>query len=412
MRPVVIPPNDAHRVTSTWPTSNGYDRLVGRVGTKATSETPYRATALARLPLPPLAPMPAEQSGGYAHLGRLAAALGAPHHGSPELHLDRDRVRVVVSLSVDSGKVRALEVEVLAGPYPPVILRTETEADRKAKRRGVSRELQLDDAAFDARVYVDSDASDAVLRAMLESREVRAATVALLDAGCREILFSAQGITLELAADRDPGAPAYEPVRLRGIVDAARALAEAPRIANPEVAPTRRRTIGITVFAGAVLVAGIATIALAATRWDPCAGWWVPAAGGAGVALWLVVRRVVRRVLRGRSSSHTAYLEARMFIFLGCLELGAGGLTVINGALGHGVHDLHGRVESIESRDGDGDDAEVEAKIAWGDGTNSTESIRVKDGPVGVGSVVMMRVGEGALGLRWRASRARAAGPE
>ncbi|MGH7297007.1 MAG: hypothetical protein ACRELB_18865, partial [Polyangiaceae bacterium] len=200
---------------------------------------------------------------------------------------------------------------------------------------------------------------------------------------------------------------AFEPRRLRAIVEAGRALADAPRIADPEVAPSRGRRIGITVLAGVLLVAGIASVALAAQRWDPRAGWWVPAAGGAGVVLWLAVRLVVRSALRGRSSSHTAFREAGFFIFLGCLELGAGGLTVVNGAFGGGVHDLHGHVESIDDRDGDGDEADVGAKIVWDDGTTTTERVLEKDGRVGPGSEVVMRVGEGALWLEWRASRAR-----
>jgi hypothetical protein len=355
--------------------------------------------------------MPATASGVYSHLGRLAGALGVDHHGSPELHLDRDRVRIVVSLAVDSGRVKGVEVEVLAGPYPPLVLRAETEADRTAKRRGVSRELQMDDAVFDARVYVDSDASDDALRTMLESGDVRAAAVALIDAGCRGIAFSARGIAMAFDGDGDPGASAFEPGRLRAIVESARVLADTPRIAVPLVAPSRGRRIGVLALAILLLGAGLASVPLAATRWDPRPGWWVAAAGGAGLALWLVVRFFLGRALRGRSSSHTAYPELRMLVLLGCVELGAGGLTVINGALGHDVHVIHGRVESIESRDSDGDGPQVQAAIAWDDGTKSTESLDEKGGRVVPGDAVEMRVGEGALGLQWRASRARVVDP-
>jgi len=68
-----------------------------------------------------------------------------------------------------------------------VELRLERDDDRRAKERGVSRELQTGDPEFDRLVYVDSPAPDEVLSSVFATRPLRAACRALLEDGFVEI---------------------------------------------------------------------------------------------------------------------------------------------------------------------------------------------------------------------------------
>jgi hypothetical protein len=76
----------------------------------------------------------------------------------------------------------------LRAPRPMrIALRPETGEDRKAKMKGISRELQTLDAKFDEQVYVDSESEDDVILAVL-SEPVRNAVRALLAEDFGEIV--------------------------------------------------------------------------------------------------------------------------------------------------------------------------------------------------------------------------------
>lgn len=368
---------------------------------------PYRAPTPGRLPLPPLPPMPEVVAGGYPHLGRLASALGVAHRGSPALYLDLERVRIVLCLRLSSGHVVGIDLEVLAGPYPKVTLRPETDADREAKRRGTSRELQLDDAEFDPRVYVESDASDDTLREMLESADVRAAAVAILDARCPEISFSAGGITLALKGDNEPESPAFEPTRLRAIVENARVLAAAARLRDSETASRRPRRLIVLALVGVLLCAGYVGCLLAMSQWLPLSAWLLAVGVGAGLVLWLALRPLLRLAVRGRSDSHARYRWAQGAALIGCVELGLASSVFVNGAFGKNLHELRGRIASVEGHDEE--DSSAEAKVVWEEGSETTETILETTERAVVGGEVVMPVGDGALGFKWKQSRARLA---
>jgi hypothetical protein len=78
---------------------------------------------------------------------------------------------------------------------PRLKLRRENRRDRFGKALRLNRELQLGDARFDAVVYVESDANDDELRALLHSERARHAAIGLVELGC-EVIFNDEGRSL------------------------------------------------------------------------------------------------------------------------------------------------------------------------------------------------------------------------
>jgi len=70
---------------------------------------------------------------------------------------------------------------------PELLLRRETAKDRKGKRWGLNREVQTADPAFDELVYVQSDAPDEHLQAVLGSAETRRIIKTLLEHHCESV---------------------------------------------------------------------------------------------------------------------------------------------------------------------------------------------------------------------------------
>lgn len=100
-----------------------------------------------------------------------------------------------------------------------ITLRRETSEEVDAKQRGISREFQSGDAAFDRDVYVDTATDDEVLRYVLVSPALRASVLALLDEGVRAVeLDDVKG---EINASLYSFAHAkHDPARARRIVEA------------------------------------------------------------------------------------------------------------------------------------------------------------------------------------------------
>jgi hypothetical protein len=181
----------------------------------------------------------------------------------------------------------------LSGPRPMIITLTrESEADRKAKRTGVSHELQTGDAAFDELVYVTTDSADALVQAVLGS-EVRGAACALLRAGFHEIIIDDEGARItascrgSCSADADAIARAFATI-----------VSHVPEV---QVSRLRRfkswpGAFGLGLIVAVPVVVGCA---LKAVSW-----YWVVAASLAGAAAGIGFGLLVGKTQRGRSDSH------------------------------------------------------------------------------------------------------------
>ncbi|MBZ5708892.1 hypothetical protein [Nannocystis pusilla] len=187
-----------------------------------------------------------------------------------------------------------------AAETPRIVLRAEDAIDRGGKALGINRELQLGDAAFDAAVYVESEAPDALVAQVLAAPAARAAAQALVRGPAGEVQLGEGRVTAKLTAAQLE-APAAAPELLASL----RALAEA--MAVPKDMPTRaelvrRRPVG-HIFA--IAFAWLVTLALAVVLRPPQVLAWQPVFAGIGIGalLWLAVCGGLALVLRGAPDS-------------------------------------------------------------------------------------------------------------
>ncbi len=75
----------------------------------------------------------------------------------------------------------------------PLTLRFETRVDRLGKWLRINRETQTGDPAFDDRVYLESEAPDALVLAALVDRGTRAGVVTCLTLGCTSLTLDDAG---------------------------------------------------------------------------------------------------------------------------------------------------------------------------------------------------------------------------
>jgi hypothetical protein len=209
-----------------------------------------------------------------------------------------------VSDSAAAGAYRTTG-RAIARTRPAMSLRAETGADRLGKRVGIDREVQTGDAAFDAAVYIESDAPDEDVRAALADARVRRAVRELLAAGEARVELDPEGLTSvhNLDAARTPIAEAD--------LDRITALLSEAASALPLFLAGRARPRALhgAVEAGAI-VAGLALF---------CAMQWLgPAAPidpearllglGGGLAIALLVVPAIGLAVRGRWDSASRFV--------------------------------------------------------------------------------------------------------
>jgi hypothetical protein len=181
----------------------------------------------------------------------------------------------------------------LSGPRPMMITLTrESDADRQAKQRGVSREVQTGDAAFDELVYVTTESGDELVKAVLGS-EVRSAACALFRAGFHEIIVDDEGARITASCRGECSADAAEIARAFATI-----VSHVPEV---QVSKLRRfkswpGAVGLGLIVSVPVVVGCALLAVS---W-----YWVPVASIAGGAAGIGFGLLVGRTQRGRSDSH------------------------------------------------------------------------------------------------------------
>ncbi|MFO0610412.1 MAG: hypothetical protein U0324_45045 [Polyangiales bacterium] len=336
------------------------------------------------------------EKGPYTELAGFAQLRSLPYAGAAELVFGAAPAWVSLSLSIDSGRVCGLSVEVGGRAHPEVHLRAETDDDRAAKTRGTAVEHQTGDPAFDARIYVEAHDDEHAPRAMLTA-PVRAAVLALWDLGCNDITWNGGGVQATLTEAR-LGRGLYDAAHVDAAVRAMLTLAAAP---TPD--PAARRPppgAGLLRVTTPLMLGAVAWMIAAMVRWTPESP-WLPFAGiVAGLAAWAPYRAVVARVVRGGSASHTRHWIASAFGLLGLPALGMAAAVTANGALDVAPPTLErGRILAVGHYHSDDDQFEV--TVRW-EPSNTTATVWAPASPrPHEGDAIAHVVHAGALGVAW-----------
>jgi hypothetical protein len=204
-----------------------------------------------------------------------------------------------------------------------ITLRLEDESDREAKRSAVSREVQTGDPVFDDAIYIESDASDEGVLAVLSSRDVRGAILAL----CRTapgfpVLIYPDGVAISLmagAGTAGAGILTQLPEMLAPLATIAEHVAQVARSGVLRAPKGSSAWLALQmVFVQFWCIGGIGSCAYAHDLAEPID--WYPYA--LSLVVGIVVTAVVgfalgpplRAVFAGRSTSHRKIALARIFL--------------------------------------------------------------------------------------------------
>ena len=252
----------------------------------------------------------------------------------------------------------------------PLTLRLETRVDRAGKSLRINRETQTGDAVFDERIYLESEATDDLVLAVLADPSVRANVISCLTLGAASLTLDAEG---NLGIDFPlPSEDAAAPARLALLLDTLAAAAEA---IPPLQGEPRRRT-----FAGRLsIVAVLGTLVswplyyLVNWLWEPIGNDLYASAALGGLALWIVTLPVLYFVLRGRAVSLRELLTSAIALAIGFPLGGADLLLTLNGALDTSRPEPHAtQVTRLRSSSGKGSSYHVTV-VSWHPGEEAIE---------------------------------------
>lgn len=352
----------------------------------------YRAPASP----PPRPPIPAPVEGPYPHLSGLVSALGGAHLGAPSALVDVGELRVALDLYLDSGTVTALDVQVLAGPFPAASFRAETDADRDAKARGIAIEPQLGAPAFDDEVYVDSDEEGRTFARLL-GEGARDALRALVRAGAT-VELGAAGVSARFDLPDQANWSARAVAELLPRLEQLLELARTPPIAwSPRTVVRRGKALLILGWLSLLPSAGACFFALDA--WTT--SWELPAlAATLGALLAFAARPLAAQLVAGDAGSLGRY---RALVGLAFLALPVASMALalsVNGALDPGpAVERHGRIVTIAGYDDETKSTSVE--VLFDDDARATLHFRDRDHALQPGNPVVQTRHPGRLGFPW-----------
>lgn len=227
---------------------------------------------------------------------------------------------------------------------PRIHARRETSLDRIGKRLGLNREVQVGDPGFDARVYLETDESDALVKRALGAPKTRSALEALLGGEHPHAHLGPGGAAVRLG--RGDGAP---PSRddLDQALDGLAAFADvAPSVDAAEVAPPRRAR-GDVMLVGALaafVVSLFAMYALPVGYADyrsPLLARDQHAALAFTSGAWLLLVPITWLWVRGHSRSFRNFLGVVLLGLFPLVVLGTEALFLLNATLDRGVAAEH-----------------------------------------------------------------------
>lgn len=309
-----------------------------------------------------------------------------------------DRLEAELSLDIDSGSVRGLDMSIRGQGLPEVRFRRETMSDRDAKETGVSRELQTGDATFDAAVYIESDAADADLLVFLSSPHVRAAIVELLrsfeDVHVHPDRIDATR-NFDLSTAFLPDHIFRHLALLRLVAGAARSLAPAA----PKVGASWLVLLTLACVPGGWTAFGFSAHAYA--PFDLTLLW---VSFGIGLLIALISWPIYARAVRGRSTSHRELGVARVGAICAYPAVVATIALLANAR----ADDTPARVRTLSVTGVDYDDEDHVAKTSARGDRIGPWSFRFRDPKkqAQVGDRVTVKSKPGALGFEWPVSAA------
>lgn len=336
--------------------------------------------------------------GSYEELSPLLAELGSPGK-TIAVDLRCDGILCDLGLSINSGTVMGLDMIARYSGLPPMRLVREGQEHADKKERGIIREVQTGDPAFDDHVYIESAVSDGDVRTFFASHAVRAAAVQLLR-HASEIKIDESGVSIYVPKDRS----AFDTVAIRQRLALLRVLAGAPRPLVTEQIPvpvlaslTKTLTYLLGPVAILVVFIGLARYMTIGPR---------PLLVGIvlGVVLAALLAPVFTLLLRGRSTSHSDIFVCRVIAFLFLPVFSFGALLIWNGAMDQSPEsevEMPVVSTSVDSED----DALLHVDTV--DEHNESHSYSFRNTNLRVGtSKVRVRWRSGALGWRWQSGDA------
>ena len=227
----------------------------------------------------------------------------------------------------------------------PLTLRFESKLDRIGKWLRINRETQTGDPAFDDRVYLESEAPDALVLAALVDRGTRAGVVACLTLGCASLTLDDQGyLGAEVALTNEAS---VAPESITTVLDTLAATAEGiPPLQGRGHHRSRVGVIPTIAVLGTLLSWPL--FYLVDWLWEPLGSDLYETALLGGLALWVLLLPILFITLRGRSVSLRDFLMSAIFLALGLPLGGADLLLTLNGLLDRSAPSAH--VTQVRSR--------------------------------------------------------------
>lgn len=345
--------------------------------------------------------------GPYKELGAIAKSLRIPHSGAPSLLFQvgeassrRGPVVVTVGLNIDSGVVRGLTVSVARSGLPSVRLRPETDADKQHKATGLNVEAQTGDSDFDDAVYIETESSNAAMRAMLASGQTRRAVTTLLSA-FEQVEIDEQGIRISSKNDR---VDIFQASVFRRYLEALLVLAGLPDVGERN-APQRRGR-GLVTASVVSLFYAVPAFVFALWAFTPETV-WLPLIGlGCGLFPWVLLTGRAREYVRGhaRSAEYLGYVRLALFFSIPMLFSAA--LVGLNGGCDPSPRVVErGKVFALKRFLDDGEPL-VRVDVAWDGGERSSQTFD-DDAGIYEGAELTRVRRQGLLGFRWIDERAR-----
>ncbi len=368
----------------------------------------------------------------FPEFTKLADAVGGKYtwkqynddyRGINDFTLELAGVTVTCAAGTSEGGLNSVHVYAeLREPIAraPVTLRRERALDRIGKRLRLNREYETGDAAFDAAVYIESEAPDATLARLFGTERVREVSARLLTSPVVESVHLAQFVALNTKATSElfdlvargprtvslygPAKATKDPVHVReaaavfaeltGAIHEALDAARGPygRGAPAELeAPRAGRLARGLVAAG---VAVVSWIALAVFPQMPTYGWraWGIGAVVGGVA-WAFASVVLAAAFRGRSSTVRTVLWLTL-LNSSLVLLGGRGGELLNARLDRNPRTVFTvKVASRTTKNG---------RIYMLPMGHDTVDVRAADAARVAGSTfARITTGSGLLGSRW-----------
>lgn len=342
-------------------------------------------------------------AGAYVQLDDFARTIGAPA-GALAHTVSCNGLPCRVAIELDSGTPRGLEITAPSPGFPAITLTRESDEEIYAKERGVTREVQVGDARFDARVFIDSDAVDADVLTVLQPPAVRAAILILLQL-FTEVRLHAGGIAAT-GARHLPGI--CEPDVLRRHLAALRVVAGAPRPLESTTAPRSTLSQIVMAYALSGVPLGGPLLGVALSYFTPVHAEQItllPALVGiavAALALWPLAR-----VFRGHSRSHKDLTIARAGMLVGTPLYVMALVTLANGVLDRSPERTDVLSVTDVSHESKHDISTVTARNEDSDLGAVSVDFKDRAKQVKVGQRVTVYTRAGALGVRWMSHDAR-----